>query len=54
LSEVDEGWRIVGIFNVDNDGNRADETVRVGGVRVESSDFEDVFLFRLVVEFALY
>jgi hypothetical protein len=52
LSEFEEGWRIVGIFNVDNDGNRADETVRVGGVRVESSDFEDVFLFRLVVEFA--
>lgn len=54
LSEVDEGWRIVGVFNIDNDSYSADETVLVGGIRVESSDFEDVFLFRLVVEFALY
>ena len=53
LSELNEGWRIVGVFNVDDDSNSADETVLVGGIWVESGDFEDVFIFRLVVEFAL-
>jgi len=51
LSEVDKSWRIVCVFNVDNDCNAAD-LIFINSIRVESRDFEDVFVLRLVVEFA--
>ena len=52
LSELAEAWWIIGVLNVDDDGDTADGDCRIGSFRVGSGDREDVFLFCFVVQLA--